>query len=83
MKVQIDTNLTLESDAHNFILKELKTSQSGKVKPKYKYFANLDGVLNFLLKQEIKQSKAHTLQQLLGEISAMKMEVRDKLRNVN
>ncbi len=82
MKVQIDTNLFLESDEHNFILRELKVSQSGRAKSKFKYFANLDGVLNHLFTRRVKQSKAQTLQQLLNEISAMKLEVKEKLRNV-
>lgn len=82
MRIQIDENLFLESDEHNYILREQLQSASGKKRSKFKYFANLESVARYLLDYSIKRSQAQNIKELLSEISAMKAEVGNALRQV-
>ena len=82
MKVKIDKHLSLESDEHNYILREKRISKTGKPRTIFKYFGNLESVADYMFNREIKQSTAEDFQQLLNEISFIKSEVRRKLRKV-
>ena len=82
MKVKIDKHLSLESDEHNFILREQRISKNGKIRTIFKYFGNLESGADYMFNREIKQSTAEDFQQLLNEISFIKSEVRRKLRKV-
>jgi hypothetical protein len=71
MKVTVEGNLFIESDAYNFILKEQTVKKDGSGEGKtivHGYFSNIEQAMKRVLKMKIKQSTATTLQELVRDI---------------
>ncbi|WP_289138183.1 hypothetical protein [uncultured Brevibacillus sp.] len=71
MKVRIEENLFIESDAHQFIIKEYTMRKDGKGAGKtiiHGYFSKLEQVIKHLVSMKVKKSTATTLQELVRDI---------------
>lgn len=82
MKVQIEANLYLESDPHNFILKEYTLRKDGVSEGKpiiHGYFSNVQSALQKVIKMKIKQSTAKTLQELAADIRRIEEYIRTNI----
>jgi len=82
MKVQIENNLYLESDALQFILKEYTGAttegKDGKEREVFKtlgFFTNVEFALKHYLKLKIMASTASTLRELLQEIREIRQYI--------
>jgi len=90
MKVKIDDNLYLESDEHQYILKQYTGTYSIRNKGKDNehqvenfrvlgYFRTVSQAVNKLISNEIKTSTASNLKELREDIQKIKKWVESKL----
>ncbi|WP_409341044.1 hypothetical protein [Paenibacillus sp. MBLB4367] len=81
MKVQIEENLFIESDTHNFMIREYKTRNDGKAErvTTHGYFLSLAGAAKHLVKMKVKQSTATTLQELVSDIQRIEEYIHSKI----
>lgn len=90
MKVKIDDNLYLESDEHQYILKEYTGTYTVRNKGEddeyqvenfkvHGYFRTVSQAINKLVSDEIKASTAKDLKELRQDISAIKKWVENKM----
>jgi hypothetical protein len=83
VKVQIEDNLYIESDAYNFILKEQTVRKDGIGAGKtiiHGYFSSVESVIKRVLKMKIKQSTATTLQELVLDIQRIEGYIHSQLQ---
>lgn len=82
MKGQIEDNLYLESDGMQFIIKEYTGKQDNLDRDLYKvhgYFSGVDHAIKHLIKMKVMQSTAHTLSELVQDISRIGKYIESKL----
>ncbi|MDF2649631.1 MAG: hypothetical protein K0Q73_5436 [Paenibacillus sp.] len=87
MKVQIEDNLYIESDALQFIVKEYtgkvsKDEKSGKETELYNilgYYTNVKSCVKHILTMKIKESTATTLAELLEDVKRIEMWIESKM----
>jgi hypothetical protein len=82
VKVQIEGNLFIKSDRHQFIIEECTTRKDGKGEGKptvHGYFANLNSAVKHLVKMKVKQSTAKTLLELTEDVKRIEQSIHTKL----
>jgi hypothetical protein len=86
MKVQIEGNLYIESDALQFIIKEytgkVSTDKEGKETELYNihgYYTNVQSCIKRLVTMKIKESTASTLSELLEDVKRIEQYIESKV----
>ncbi len=83
MKVHIEGNLFLESDLHNFIIKEYLPRKEGKASGKVVvlgYFSNFHSAIKYLVKLKLKQSTATNLLELSRDLKQIEEYIHSQVR---
>ena len=86
MKVHIEGNLFLESDAYQYLLKEYSgktyTNEKGEEREGFRvlgYYGTIEQAIRSLVEKKIKQSTATTLNELLEEVKEIKDFITEKI----
>jgi hypothetical protein len=82
MKVQVEGNIYLESDEHQFIIKEYtgKIDKNGNdLYTTHAYVTSLESAFKFLVKLKVKQSTASNLNELIIDLKRIEQFIRDQL----
>jgi hypothetical protein len=82
LKVQIEGNLYIESDPHQFIIKEYTVRKDGKGEGKpiiHGYFTSLESALKKIIKIKVKESTATTLLELVQDIKRIEEYIHSRI----
>ena len=87
MKIHITDKYIMTSDAHNFILNEVKIGKNGKSKGKIKiepvgFYAKVSDLLQGLISHHMRSSTTRTLKTFLRELTAFHDDVRKQLKGI-
>ena len=79
INIRLNKNLRIIADDYNFIVK--KGTYDDESEHEYnKYFGSLKGLVDFLLKERIKNSTAMNLHSLMDDVEKGKQEILDTLQ---
>ncbi|WDV94203.1 hypothetical protein [Brevibacillus parabrevis] len=82
MKVQIEENLYIESDAYQFIIREYTARKDGNGPGKiivHGYFSKLEHAVKHLITMKVKQSTAATLGELQKDVKRIEEYISSKI----
>lgn len=82
MKVQLEENLYIESDAYQFIIREYTTRNDGNGPGKtivHGYFSKLEHAVKHLITMKVKKSTATTLGELRKDMARIEEYIRSKI----